>query len=253
MPRGGARRARASTRAPARRELLAHFGVQTLEAFGCEDLPLATAAAGRRRCATSARRRGATSRTSRACARATPPTGSPSTPARAATSSSSRPWPTARGAARCSGARRDAHRHGRARACGTGSCVRSPASSAIQDRLDAVEELAFRTVERGRLREALGGVQDLDRIIGRVTLGTAGPRDLAALARRCARSPPPPACLAECVRAAGPRRAQGRSIRRSTWRTAIEATLVDDPPATPPRRRAPSATASTPSSTSCAR
>ena len=30
----------------ARRELLAHFGVATLEAFGCEGLPLATAAAG---------------------------------------------------------------------------------------------------------------------------------------------------------------------------------------------------------------
>ena len=45
----------------------------------------------------------------------------------------------------------------------------------IQDRLDAVEELAFRTIERGRLREALGEVQDLDRIMGRVTLGTAGP------------------------------------------------------------------------------
>ena len=35
----------------------------------------------------------------------------------------------------------------------------------IQDRLDAVEELAFRAVDRGRLRETLGGVQDLDRIL----------------------------------------------------------------------------------------
>ena len=52
----------------------------------------------------------------------------------------------------------------------------------IQDRLDAVEELAFRTVERGRLREVLASVQDLDRLLGRITLGTAGPRDLVALA-----------------------------------------------------------------------
>src|SRR6185503_12987381 len=50
--------------------------------------------------------------------------------------------------------------------------------AAIQDRLDAVEELAFRTLERGRLREALDSVQDLERILGRVTLGTASPRDL---------------------------------------------------------------------------
>src|SRR6185369_9465438 len=48
----------------------------------------------------------------------------------------------------------------------------------IQDRLDAVEELGFRTIERGRFRDGLGTVQDLERILGRVTLGTAGPRDL---------------------------------------------------------------------------
>jgi DNA mismatch repair protein MutS len=54
----------------------------------------------------------------------------------------------------------------------------------IQDRLDAVEELAFRTVDRGRLAESLGHVQDLDRLLGRVTLGTAGPRDLLALSGR---------------------------------------------------------------------
>jgi DNA mismatch repair protein MutS len=53
----------------------------------------------------------------------------------------------------------------------------------IQDRLDAVEELAFRTRERGRLREHLADVQDLERIVGRVSVGTAGPRDLVALAR----------------------------------------------------------------------
>ena len=53
----------------------------------------------------------------------------------------------------------------------------------IQDRLDAVEELAFSARQRGTLRDALGQVQDLDRILGRVTLGTASPRDLVALAR----------------------------------------------------------------------
>src|SRR4029450_9458925 len=35
----------------------------------------------------------------------------------------------------------------------------------IQDRLDAVEELAFRTRERGGLRSALAPVQDVDRIV----------------------------------------------------------------------------------------
>jgi DNA mismatch repair protein MutS len=52
---------------------------------------------------------------------------------------------------------------------------------AIRDRLDAVEELAFRMTERGKLRDALKTVQDIERLIARIALGTAGPRDLVAL------------------------------------------------------------------------
>ena len=51
----------------------------------------------------------------------------------------------------------------------------------IQDRLDAVEEFAFQTVVRGKLREALKSVGDVERLVARVVLGTAGPRDLVAL------------------------------------------------------------------------
>jgi DNA mismatch repair protein MutS len=69
----------------------------------------------------------------------------------------------------------------------------------IQDRLDAVEELAFRTIERGRLREALGRVQDLDRLLGRISLGTAGPRDLGALARSLRALPAAAESLVECL------------------------------------------------------
>src|SRR5690606_23599553 len=52
----------------------------------------------------------------------------------------------------------------------------------IQDRLDAVEDFAYRAAERGKLREALRGVQDLERLVARVSMGTAGPRDLTSLA-----------------------------------------------------------------------
>jgi DNA mismatch repair protein MutS len=69
----------------------------------------------------------------------------------------------------------------------------------IQDRLDAVEELAFRTVDRGRLRETLGHVQDLDRLLGRVTLGTASPRDLLALSRSLEALPAARQALVECL------------------------------------------------------
>src|SRR6185436_10318178 len=51
----------------------------------------------------------------------------------------------------------------------------------IRDRLDAVEELAFRTTERGKCRETLKTVQDLERLVARAALGTAGPRDLVGL------------------------------------------------------------------------
>jgi len=56
----------------------------------------------------------------------------------------------------------------------------------IRDRLDAVEEFAFRTTERGKFREALKSVQDLERLVARAALGTAGPRDLVALKRSLA-------------------------------------------------------------------
>jgi DNA mismatch repair protein MutS len=51
----------------------------------------------------------------------------------------------------------------------------------IRDRLDAVEELAFRSTDRGRFREALKNVHDIERLVGRIALGTAGPRDLVSL------------------------------------------------------------------------
>ena len=59
----------------------------------------------------------------------------------------------------------------------------------IQDRLDAVEDLAFRTADRGRLRDILKDVHDLERLIARVSLGTAGPRDIAAMAQSLALLP----------------------------------------------------------------
>jgi DNA mismatch repair protein MutS len=51
----------------------------------------------------------------------------------------------------------------------------------VRDRLDAVEEFAFRTTDRGKCREALKSVQDLERLVARAALGTAGPRDLVGL------------------------------------------------------------------------
>jgi DNA mismatch repair protein MutS len=51
----------------------------------------------------------------------------------------------------------------------------------IRDRLDAVEEFAFRSTDRGKFRELLKNVQDLERLVARAALGNAGPRDLVGL------------------------------------------------------------------------
>jgi DNA mismatch repair protein MutS len=101
----------------------------------------------------------------------------------------------------------------------------------IQDRLDAVEELAFRAVERSRLRETLGDVQDLDRIVGRVSLGTCSPRDLRALARSLRALPEAAVCLEECV--APLVRSESKGLDPPLDVAAdIDAVVVDEPPPT---------------------
>jgi DNA mismatch repair protein MutS len=53
----------------------------------------------------------------------------------------------------------------------------------IEERLGAVGELLEQTIARAELREQLGGILDIERLLAKVTLGTAGPRDLLALGR----------------------------------------------------------------------
>ena len=63
------------------------------------------------------------------------------------------------------------------------------ALEAIRDRLDAVEELAFRGIERAKLRDAFKSVHDLERLVARAALGVAGPRDLVGLKQSLAAVP----------------------------------------------------------------
>ena len=55
-------------------------------------------------------------------------------------------------------------------------------SSAIEERLDAVEELLRDAEARARIRGALSKIGDLARKVGRVAVGSAGPREIAGLA-----------------------------------------------------------------------
>jgi len=59
----------------------------------------------------------------------------------------------------------------------------------INSRLDAVECLLADLVAREELRRALDGILDLERLLSRVTLEAANPRDLLALAASLARLP----------------------------------------------------------------
>src|SRR5579884_316521 len=56
-------------------------------------------------------------------------------------------------------------------------------ASEINARLDALEELFGSAILRGELAKDLGSILDLERLLSKISLASAGPRDLLALAR----------------------------------------------------------------------
>jgi len=212
----------------ARSDLLAHFGVATLEAFGCESLPLATAAGG-------AALRYLRHTQKRNLGHVNSLRTREQTDVLEIDTTSRRNLELVENLA--DGGRRATLLSVLDETCtAMGSrqlrqWILRPLVHVepIQDRLDGVEELAFRTVERGRFRELMTGVQDLDRILGRVILGAAGPRDLAALARSLRVLPAAQQSLDECL---------APLVRRELKYVEpplhladdIEATLVEEPP-----------------------
>jgi DNA mismatch repair protein MutS len=67
----------------------------------------------------------------------------------------------------------------------------------IRRRHDAVERLVGAHAARDRARKLLGGIADLERLVGRARLGVATPRDLAVLGRSLAALPELAAALGE--------------------------------------------------------
>jgi len=100
----------------------------------------------------------------------------------------------------------------------------------IRDRLDAVEELAFRTTERGKFRDTIKSVQDLERLVARAALGTAGPRDLVGLKLSLTVVPRVRTVLAE-LQAPLVHALVAALDDLADIRATIESTLIDDPPA----------------------
>jgi len=100
----------------------------------------------------------------------------------------------------------------------------------IRDRLDAVEELAFLTTDRGKFRDAIKSVQDLERLLARAAMGTAGPRDLVGLRQSVTVIPRVRAVLSE-LRAPLVQSLLAELDDLADIRDDIERTLVDEPPA----------------------
>jgi DNA mismatch repair protein MutS len=100
----------------------------------------------------------------------------------------------------------------------------------IRDRLDAVEELAVKTTERGKVRETLKSIQDLERLISRIALSTAGPRDLMALSRSLAAVPRAALLLSDC-QAPLLRSLIGELDDLADLRQWIDQAIADEPPA----------------------
>lgn len=100
----------------------------------------------------------------------------------------------------------------------------------IEARLDAVDAMLRATIARGELTARLGEVMDIERLLARVTLGTAGPRELAALAKSLEQTPGLRSHLADCE--AGRLAALHEALDDiPELRGLIRAAIADEPPA----------------------
>jgi len=104
---------------------------------------------------------------------------------------------------------------------------------AIAARLGAVEHLLKQTVVRGEIRKELRGIQDLERLTSRITLGLASPRELLALRKSLAQLPvlknfvtPPPSGGSDLIRILHDEIDELTDVRER-----LEKALSDEPPA----------------------
>jgi DNA mismatch repair protein MutS len=99
----------------------------------------------------------------------------------------------------------------------------------IESRLDAVAAATHNLIDREHLRKTLSAIQDMERMLSRISLDSAGPRDAAALGASLARLPDLHAGL---NRLAAPRwlACASRLDLLQDLRQQLERTLLPDPP-----------------------
>jgi DNA mismatch repair protein MutS len=102
---------------------------------------------------------------------------------------------------------------------------------ALEARYEAVDELAGDVIRREELRRSMMGIQDLERLLARLSLDSAGPRDVRALAASLERLPGLRTALDDLHSAAW--KDIGARLESLDDLTAlIERTIVDQPPLT---------------------
>jgi len=101
--------------------------------------------------------------------------------------------------------------------------------NAIQQRLEAVAELHGNIRSREQLRETIAGILDLERLLSRISLESAGPRDLLALASSAAQLPAVAEMLKPLQSAAWQRLHHSLDCLEDIHQ-AIRSTLAEQPP-----------------------
>ena len=101
----------------------------------------------------------------------------------------------------------------------------------LETRYEAVGELHGDVIRREELRRSFAGIQDLERLLARLSLDSAGPRDVRALAASLARLPALRSALYELHSPAW-KDLCGRLDPLGDLTALIEKTIVDEPPLT---------------------
>jgi DNA mismatch repair protein MutS len=99
----------------------------------------------------------------------------------------------------------------------------------IEGRLDAVGELLQQTILRAELRKQLSGILDIERLLAKITMAVANPRDVLALGRSLEKIPALKAAF-ETQRAARLRDLCGRLDEVAEARDRILESIADEPP-----------------------
>src|SRR5580693_5054626 len=96
----------------------------------------------------------------------------------------------------------------------------------IEGRLDAAAELLQQTILRAELRKQLSGILDIERLLAKITMGVANPRDVLALGRSLEKIPTLKATVDQVGQALSPANLDEVSEARDRILQAI----ADEPP-----------------------